>query len=237
MTNIPEKPSLDGIEARWMHAVGGRRHLPLRPHGDAATRCSRSTRPRRLPVARCTSATCSATPTPTRSPASSACAASTSSTRSAGTTTAWRPSVACRTSPACAATRRCRTTPTSARRSTATCRRITARSRSAGPTSSSLCHDVIHDDEDVFEQLVRRLGISIDWSLLYTTIGESSAAGQPAGVPAQPAARRGVPAGRADALRHRRTHRGRAGRDGRPRRARRVPQGRVPSQLTAPATC
>ena len=53
-------------------------------------------------------------------------------------------------------------------------RRITAPSRSAGPTSSSLCHNVIHDDEEVFEQLVRRLGISIDWSFLYTTIGESS---------------------------------------------------------------
>ena len=42
------------------------------------------------------------------------------------------------------------------------------------PNFVSLCHDVIHDDEEVFEQLVRRLGISIDWSLLYTTIGERS---------------------------------------------------------------
>jgi valyl-tRNA synthetase len=40
------------------------------------------------------------------------------------------------------------------------------------PNFVSLCHEVIHDDEEVFEQLVRRLGISIDWSLLYTTIGE-----------------------------------------------------------------
>src|SRR6478609_10571260 len=40
------------------------------------------------------------------------------------------------------------------------------------PNFVSLCHDVIHEDEEVFEQLVRRLGISIDWSLLYTTIGE-----------------------------------------------------------------
>ena len=40
------------------------------------------------------------------------------------------------------------------RRSTATSRRITAPSRSAGRTSSSLCHGVIHDDEEVFEQLV-----------------------------------------------------------------------------------
>jgi valyl-tRNA synthetase len=40
------------------------------------------------------------------------------------------------------------------------------------PNFVSLCHEVIHEDEEVFEQLVRRLGISIDWSLLYTTIGE-----------------------------------------------------------------
>ena len=42
------------------------------------------------------------------------------------------------------------------------------------PNFVSLCHDVIHDDEEVFEQLVRRLAISIDWSFLYTTIGERS---------------------------------------------------------------
>jgi valyl-tRNA synthetase len=42
------------------------------------------------------------------------------------------------------------------------------------PNFVSLCHDVIHDDEEVFEQLVRRLGISIDWSFLYTTIGEAA---------------------------------------------------------------
>jgi valyl-tRNA synthetase len=40
------------------------------------------------------------------------------------------------------------------------------------PNFVSLCHEVIHDDEEVFEQLVRRLGISIDWSFLYTTVGE-----------------------------------------------------------------
>ena len=49
------------------------------------------------------------------------------------------------------------------------------------PNFVSLCHDVIREDEEVFEQLVRRLGISIDWSLLYTTIG---------GPPSGPASRR-----------------------------------------------
>ena len=42
------------------------------------------------------------------------------------------------------------------------------------PNFVALCHDVIHADEEVFEELVRRLGISIDWSLLYTTIGTRS---------------------------------------------------------------
>ena len=42
------------------------------------------------------------------------------------------------------------------------------------PNFVALCHDVIHADEEVFEELVRRLGISIDWSLLYTTIGKRS---------------------------------------------------------------
>ena len=49
-------------------------HLPLRPCRALATRCSPSTRRRPPSAARCTSATCSATPTPTPSPASSACA-------------------------------------------------------------------------------------------------------------------------------------------------------------------
>ena len=40
------------------------------------------------------------------------------------------------------------------------------------PNFVELCHSVIHDDETVFAQIVRRLGISIDWSFLYTTVGE-----------------------------------------------------------------
>jgi valyl-tRNA synthetase len=35
-----------------------------------------------------------------------------------------------------------------------------------------LCREVTHLDEQVFEELLRRLGLSVDWSLLYTTIGE-----------------------------------------------------------------
>ena len=43
---VPEKPSLDGLEAKW-DAGGSRRHLPLRPHEVPRPRSSRSTRRRR----------------------------------------------------------------------------------------------------------------------------------------------------------------------------------------------
>ena len=75
-----------------------------------ASACSRSTRRRRRSAARCTSATSSPIPTPTRSPATRGCAAKRSSTRWAGTTTACRRSAACRTTTGCAATRRSPTT-------------------------------------------------------------------------------------------------------------------------------
>ena len=35
-----------------------------------------------------------------------------------------------------------------------------------------LCHDITAHDEQQFEALFRRLGLSVDWSLVYTTIGE-----------------------------------------------------------------
>lgn len=37
-----------------------------------------------------------------------------------------------------------------------------------------LCHKLVAQDEEAFERLWRRLGLSIDWSLLYTTVGETS---------------------------------------------------------------
>ena len=40
------------------------------------------------------------------------------------------------------------------------------------PNFVELCRDVTHIDEQAFEELFRRLGLSVDWSLLYTTIGE-----------------------------------------------------------------
>jgi len=38
------------------------------------------------------------------------------------------------------------------------------------PTFIALCEELTHEDERVFEALFRRLGLSVDWSLLYTTI-------------------------------------------------------------------
>jgi len=40
------------------------------------------------------------------------------------------------------------------------------------PNFVDLCYRVTHEDEAVFEELFRRLGLSVDWSLLYTTIGD-----------------------------------------------------------------
>ena len=67
-------------------------------------------------------------------------------------------------------------------------------------------------------------------------------AGEPARVPAQPAPRRGLPAGSADAVGHRRPHGGRPGRDGGPRTARArttssrstAPTARATSRSTRP---
>ncbi len=40
------------------------------------------------------------------------------------------------------------------------------------PNFISLCEELTHQDEKVFEDLFRRLGLSVDWSLLYTTISD-----------------------------------------------------------------
>lgn len=42
------------------------------------------------------------------------------------------------------------------------------------PNFVELCHELTHLDEGVFEDLFRRLGMSFDWSTLYTTIDERS---------------------------------------------------------------
>ncbi|HLU30496.1 MAG TPA: valine--tRNA ligase, partial [Acidimicrobiia bacterium] len=42
------------------------------------------------------------------------------------------------------------------------------------PNFVELCHVLTDEDEKIFEEVFRRLGLSIDWSLLYTTISEES---------------------------------------------------------------
>src|SRR4051794_8166884 len=42
------------------------------------------------------------------------------------------------------------------------------------PNFVALCERLTHEDERTFEELFRRLGLSVDWRYLYTTIGERS---------------------------------------------------------------
>ena len=111
---IPDKPTLDGIESAMGRAVGGRRHVPLRPHRRSRQTCSRST-PRRRPCQRLAPHGPRVRLHPHRRhrPLPADARQGGLLSRSAGTTTAWPPSVGCRTSTACAATRRSPTTPTS----------------------------------------------------------------------------------------------------------------------------
>ncbi len=46
--------------------------------------------------------------------------------------------------------------------------------RISRPNFVELCHELTHVDEKAFEDLWRRVGLSVDWSSLYTTIGEDS---------------------------------------------------------------
>ncbi|MFP3915620.1 MAG: class I tRNA ligase family protein, partial [Actinomycetota bacterium] len=42
------------------------------------------------------------------------------------------------------------------------------------PNFVELCHLLTDEDEKAFEELFRRLGLSVDWSLLYTTISAAT---------------------------------------------------------------
>ncbi|HEX3205890.1 MAG TPA: class I tRNA ligase family protein, partial [Propionibacteriaceae bacterium] len=46
--------------------------------------------------------------------------------------------------------------------------------RISRPNFVELCHQLTHVDEKAFEDLWRRVGLSVDWSSLYTTIGDDS---------------------------------------------------------------
>ena len=79
--------------------------------------------------------------------------------------------------------------------------------------------------------LFRRLGLSVDWSLHLHDDRRRQPAHQPAGVPPQPRPRRGLQRRGADGVGRRRPHRRGPGRDRGPRAARRLPPA---SPSTAP---
>ena len=76
MATVPDKPTLDGIEATWAQRWADDGTVPLRPHGHPRPGVLHRHPAAHGVAARSTSATSSATPTPTRWPASSACGAS-----------------------------------------------------------------------------------------------------------------------------------------------------------------
>ena len=66
------------------------------------------------------------------------------------------------------------------------------------PNFVELCEALVVEDEKTFETLWRTLGLSVDWKQDYTTIGTEGPARQPARVPAQLRAWRGLPSAGAD---------------------------------------
>ncbi len=73
-----------------------------------------------------------------------------------------------------------------------------ARPEEAGPDQPAQLHRAVRaswssEDEEVFESLWRTLGLSVDWTQHYTTIGAEGPDRQPARVPAQLRPRRGLP--------------------------------------------
>ena len=82
------------------------------------------------------------------------------------------------------------------------------------PNFLELCARLVAQDEQAFEELWRGLGLSVDWSLTYTTVG--TAARRTSQRAAQPRVGRGVPGRCAHTLGRRYAHHGRAGRARRP---------------------
>ena len=224
-----QKPTIDGLEERWAqvweddgtyrfdrHPGPRRRLLHRHPAADRERVAAR--RPRVL-----------VHPHRLHRPLPAHARATRSSTRWAGTTTACRPSGGCRTTSACAATRRCRTTPTSSRRTKPDKHQIPISRRNF----IELCERLTVEDEKAFEELWRRLGLSVDWSHDLPDHRRRRPRRVAAGVPAQPRPRRGLPGRGADAVGRHVPHRGRAGRARGPRAPGRLPPHRLPPRPTA----
>ncbi len=207
-------------------ALGGAGHVPLRPHQDPGRDLLDRHAAARPSAARSTSATSSATPTPTPSPASSACGAKRSSTRWGGTTTACPPSAGSRTTTASSATRRSPTTPTSAPPDEAG---QAGRPASRRRNFVELCE--LPDRRSTRRRSRTsgaRLGLSVDWDDDLHHHRRPRPAGRPAGLPAQPGPRRGLPGRGARPVGRRLPHGRRPGRARGPRDAGRLPPHPVP---------
>ncbi len=215
MAQIPEKPSLDGIEARWIdrwEADGTYRFdrsgdpRPGVRHRHAAAHRERlaARRPRVL-----------LHPHRHRRPLPAHARRAASSTRSAGTTTASPPSAGCRTTSACAATRRSPYDPDFQAPAKPDPKNQVPVSR---PNFVELCERLVADDEVAFEALFRRLGLSRRLALPLHDHRRADDPHASASVAflrnLRP--RRGLPAGGADAVGRRLPHRGRPGRAGGP---------------------
>ena len=90
------------------------------------------------------------------------------------------------------------------------------------PNFVELCLELTAEDEKAFEHLWRYLGLSVDWSMTYATIGPAGAARVAGIVPAAAAARDCVSARGADVMGCRFPNGSRPSRARRPRAARRV---------------
>ena len=132
-----------------------------------------------------------------------------------------RPSGGCRTTSVCAATRRCRTTLGSPPPEKPPKQAIPI----SRPNFVELCERLVVEDEQKFEELWRHLGLSVDWSMTYTTIGARAQRASQRAFLRNLARGEAYQAGGADALGRRLPHRGRAGRARGPRDAGCVPRG------------
>ena len=90
------------------------------------------------------------------------------------------------------------------------------------PNFIELCARLTTEDEKVFEALWKTLGLSVDWSMTYATIGLAGPARVAARVRASGPARPGLPARSADPVGRRLPYGGGAGRARGPRAGRRV---------------
>ena len=196
---IPDKPSIDGLEDKWAQVWREQGTYTLRPgrgpergpcgglldRHAAADRVGLAARgPRVLLHAHRLHGALQADGRASRS-----------STRSAGTTTACRPRSACRTTTACAATRRCPTSRASSRRTAVTPRasRPPTRMPISRQNFIELCDELTVKDEEAFESLFRRIGLQPRLGHLLPHHRRPLAGHGPAGLPAQPRPRRGLP--------------------------------------------